>query len=238
MKYHFVPVGVLVLLLAVVYLFPPRFVTEQPRTITVSGIAQTQKANEVAQFTAGVSAVNDDKQKAVSEVNTKVTELTNALKKFGIAAKDIKTQNLNIYQNQETYYEGGTQKQRLGQWNVSNNVEFTLRDINKTNELTTLLSESGANNVFGPNFSLDTKTGNDENLMKQAIADATVKAKAMAKNSGATLGKVMSVQEASSAQNPILYDAKGMGGGGGASLSTEPGSTTVSKSVVVTFELK
>lgn len=232
-----IPLLALAVLLAIVYVFPPHFVNQPPRTITVVGSAQTQKANEVATFTAGVSAVNDDKQKAVNEVNTKVTDLIQAVKKFGVAAGDIRTQNMNIYQNQETYYEGGAQKQRMGQWNVSNSVEMTLRDVAKASEFSDLLSQSGANNVYGPNFSLDNRPTNDAKLMQEAIADATAKAKAMAKNSGMALGKVITIQEGSD-QNPVIYSAKGMGLGGGGGAPTEPGSTSVSKSVVVTFELR
>lgn len=234
-------IGAHLLLLALVlfalYLFPPKFTVQQPRTVTATGIAKTQKTNEVAQFTAGVNAVNDDKQKAVGEVDTKVKELIKAIKAFGIDSKDIKTQNLNIYQNQESYFEGGTQKQRLGQWNVSNNVEMTLRDVARANDLATLLSQSGANNVYGPNFSLDTDMGNDQTLVKQALDDAKAKAQNMAKNAGMSLGKVITVQEGTNAELPILYgNAKGMGGGGG--MPTEAGSTTVSKTMTVTYELK
>ena len=219
------------------YLVPPRLSLKYPRTVTVTGVAKQQKTNEMAQFTAGVNAVNDDKQKAVEEVNTKVTELIDAVKKFGIAPKDIKTQNLNIYQNQETVYEEGRQKQKMGQWNVGNTVEITLRDVQRADDLTMLLSESGANNVYGPNFSLDTEVADDTALVKDALKDAKSKAEAMAANSGAKLGKVLSMQEGYSG-SPILYgDLKGMGGGGG-NMETEVGSTTVSKTVTVTYELK
>lgn len=41
------------------------------QTITVLGEAETKEKNQVAIFTAGVSAVNDSKEAAVKEVNEK-----------------------------------------------------------------------------------------------------------------------------------------------------------------------
>src|SRR3990167_5658800 len=63
-------------------------------TVKVTGEAKKEVGNQIAQFSAGVSAVNDDKQKAINEVNTKVTGIIASVKKFGIAEEDIKTQNL------------------------------------------------------------------------------------------------------------------------------------------------
>lgn len=209
----------------------------QDRSVTVVGTAQSQKTNEIASFTAGVNAVNDNKEKAVAEVNEKVTALIASVKQFGIADKDIKTQNMNIYQNQETYYEDGVQKQRLGQWNVSNSVEVTLREVARAQELTDILSKSNANNVYGPNFSLDDGNNAETGLTEAALKDAREKAEVIAKASGAKLGKVVTVTEGGvSTQYPVFAMKDSAMGGGGSPV--EVGSTTVSKSITVTFELK
>ncbi len=224
------------LILGAIYFIPWTFGLRQGRTVTVTGMAQSQKTNEIARFTAGVNAVNDNKEKAVAEVGEKVTALIQSVKQFGIADKDIQTQNMNIYQTQEQYYEGGSQKQRLGQWNVSNTIEITLREVGKAQELTDLLSKSGANNVYGPNFSIDEGSNKDMGLTEEAIKDARTKAAAMAQASGAKLGKVLAVSEGGSSANYPVYSMKAEGMGG--ATPVEPGSTTVSKSVTVTFELR
>jgi uncharacterized protein YggE len=224
-------------LLAAIYFIPWQLSLRQPRSVTVTGTAKSQKNNEIATFTAGVNSVNDDKSKAVAEVNEKVTALVQSVKQFGIADKDIKTQNLNIYQTQEQYYEEGTQKQRLGQWNVGNSIEITLRDVAKAQELTDLLSKSGANNVYGPNFSLDDSQDASSELTAQAVANAREKAEGMAKASGARLGKVVTIADGGAITDSPMYamKAEGMGGGGS---PVEAGSTTVTKTVTVTFELR
>lgn len=212
------------------------FSLKPARTVTVVGEARSQKKSEVASFTAGVNAVGDDKEKAITEVNDKVAAIIASVKEFGIKSEDIKTQNLNIYQNQETYYEEGRQKQRPGQWSVSNSIEIKLRDVDRASSLADLLGKSGANNVYGPNFTLDDDPAAADALFSEAIDNAKSKADRVAKAAGKSLGKVLSITEGVSSSGPVpMYRMEG-GGGGGAGL--EPGSGTISKSVTVVFELR
>ena len=96
----------------------------------------------------------------------------------------------------------------------------------------------GATNVSGPNFQLDTSKKVTDALVADAIADAQIKAEAMAKASGTSLDKVISVTEGGSSNviNPMFAGAAGMGGGGGAPV--EPGSTNVNKTVTVVWSLR
>lgn len=212
----------------------------QVRTITVTGYSENQVANKVAHFTAGVSAVNDNRDIAIGEVNKKVTAITEAVKTFGINGDDIKTQNLSVYQGEETYYDNGQAKSRMGQWRVNNSIEITLRKIDKAGELADLLTKNGANNVYGPNFSLDNSKDNSSEQWEAAVKDAQSKAEKMAASLNVRLGKVVSVNEGAEGQSayPILYQAKGEGMGGGGAAPVQPGTTTVSKTVTVVFALE
>ncbi len=237
-----VSVLVLILLFAGTYFFPWKSINwgsltfSPPRSVTVVGTSQTQTKNQIAMFTVGVNSVKDNKVDAVNEVNQKMDDIVKAVKGFGIKEADIKTQNNSIYQMQETFYDNGVQKSRPGQWSVNNNVEIDLREVDRAAALADLLSKSGANNVNGPSFSLDTSsTGYEAALMEQAIDDARTKATAMAKKLGATLGPVLSIQEGYS-NPPQIYPMMGLGGGGGGAV-VAPGSSTVSKTVTVTFGL-
>ncbi|HNZ84634.1 MAG TPA: SIMPL domain-containing protein, partial [Candidatus Woesebacteria bacterium] len=154
-------VMILVVVLILVFLLPwgrinwGKIRWMQPETVTVTGEAKSTQKNQIATFNAGVDAVNSDKDKAISDVNSKMEAIIAAVKDFGIKEEDIKTQNLSIFQQEETYYEGGVQKSRKGQWRISNGVEIVLREVDKASKLTSLLTSTGANNVYGPNFSFD-----------------------------------------------------------------------------------
>jgi len=205
-------------------------------TVTVIGEGKSVEKNQIASYTAGVEAVNDKKETAVAEVNQKVEALIKAAKDFGIKDEDIQTQNLSVYQGEEMYYDNGVQKSRKGQWRVNNSVEITLRNIDEAGKLADMLTSSGATNVWGPNFRMDDTNKMETALFDEAMKNAKEKAEAVAKSSGRKLGKVLSVTEGGTSNvYPIMYATKDAMGGG---ASVEPGSSTVSKSVTVVFELK
>ena len=119
---------------------------------------------------------------------------------------------------------------------MSNTVEIKLRNVDQAAGLAGLLTKSGANNVYGPNFTFDDTSEQATALFDAAIQNAKEKAMKVAAGSGAKLGNVLSVTEAGASQQPVPLYARMEGGGGGVPI--EPGSGTVSKSVTVTFELK
>ncbi len=204
-------------------------------TITVVGEAKSKQKTQVSSFTAGVNGVGDDKQAVIADVNKKTQALIDAAKGFGIPADDIKTDNLSIYQSEETYYEDGRQKARPGQWRVGNSVTVKLRDVDRAAALTDALSKAGATNMYGPNFALDETSDAENALIADAMKDARAKAELMAKAAGRTLKRVTNVVEGYQPQ-PVFYRESGGGGGGGAGL--EPGSGTVTTTLTVTYELK
>jgi len=210
------------------------------KSIAVTGTSELKVSNQIASFSAGVTAYNDNKDIAIKDVNDKIASIITAVKTFGVGAEDIKTQSLSIYQNSDYVYEGDRQKYKPGQWNVSNTIDISLKDITKASDLATLLASTGATTVYGPNFSLDDKKTRDSEkaLLSEAIADARSKAEIIAKASGKKLGEVLTVSEnASYNTSPIYKMDSGMGGGGGGA-PVEPGSATIQKTVFVTFEVK
>lgn len=229
-------IGTVVLVLILAWIVPwsrinwGRITWQQAEVVTVIGEAKSQEKNQLANFSAGVISQNMDKNKAITEVNTKMDDLVKSIKEFGINAADIKTQSLSYYQEPR----GG---QNPGQWQVNNTIEIILRDINKASDLADLLAKSGANNVYGPNFTMDDTNTPEKSLYDAAIKDAKDKAESIASASGRKLGKVISVTDGGASNVYPMYAQKadlGMGGG----AVTEPGSTTVYKNLTVVFELK
>lgn len=227
-----------IVLLAGTYFIPWKFITwgkvklAPGDTVTVVGEAKTKQKNQKATFSAGVNAVSDNKETAIAEMNRKIQAIVDAAKAFGITSEDIKTQNLNVYQGEETYYEEGRQKSRPGQWRVSNTVEITLNEVDRAQGLTDLLTKSGATNIYGPNFILDDTGDAESGLLEEAIKSAREKAVKVAAVTGRKLGKMVSFVEG---YQPVpMYRTEGGGGGGG---GIEPGTGTVTKTVTVTYEL-
>ena len=205
--------------------------------VTVSGEAKSLQKNQIATFSAGADAVNDKKETAVGEVDQKVSAIIQAAKDFGIDQQDIKTQSLSVYQSEEVYYEGGVQKSRKGQWRVSNTVEITLRDVSRAADLATILTNGGATNVYGPNFQMDDTNTAEKGLYDEAMKDAKAKAEIIATSAGRKLGKVLSVNDGGTSVGqvyPMYAKTDAMGGG----TPVEGGSTSVTKTLTVSFELE
>lgn len=244
----------LVVLLGVFYFFPWKNISwgkitlAPERTVTVTGFAESKITNQIVNFSAGVSAFNDKKEVAVNEVNTKMTALISSVKSLGVAEADIKTSQLNVYQMQERVVEPqqgkmmpiiDTGKVKLGQWSANNTIEITLRNVDKASELTDALNNSGATNVYGPNFSLDTSSRAGDKLIGAAVEDSRVKASAIAAAGGAKLGQLISVNEGYSSPNVYPMMAKSLlDSSGSAPAPVEIGSTSVSKTVTVVWGLE
>jgi uncharacterized protein YggE len=231
-------IGLLIVITAALFLLPwkqiswGKIISAQREIVTVTGEAKTQQKNEMASFTAGVTVIKENKDEAVNEVNKKTKDLIDSVKDFGIPDKDIKTQNMSVYQTQDPYRSDISNK-----WSVNNSIEITLRDVTKVNDLSNLLNKSGATNIYGPNFRMDDTNNIEKTLYDSAISDAKDKASIIATASGRKLGKVVQVSEGAGGTSLYpMYAKDGIGGGGGA--VSEPGSATVMKSLVVTFELQ
>lgn len=211
-----------------------RVTTPSPRHISVTGQANQQQANELARFSASVDAINDSKEAASSQVERQITALMTSLKEFGIAEDDLKTEYFNAYQQEEMINENGRQVSRKGQWRVSNTVSITLRDLTRVEELTALLLAADTTNISGPNFSLEDPNQSAKTLADQAVNDAKEKAEAIAAAQGMKLGKIISIVE-SGASSPVYPMYREMGGGGG---GYAPGTSEVSTTYIVSFELR
>jgi uncharacterized protein YggE len=206
------------------------------KTVTVMGEAKGQTQNQIATFSAGVNVIKENKDEATKELNQRMDQLVEIVKKFGIKSEDIKTTSMSLYQNQDPYWDNGIQKYRPGNWNASSNIEITLREINRATELMSQLTSTGANNVYGPNFQADNTLEFEKGLMEEAVKNATDKATNLARVSGRQLGKIVSINELGANNSGVMYAADMGGRGGGGPM--EPGSQTVSKSLTVVFELK
>ena len=236
-----------VIIIAAVFLLPWRNVSwgsmaiNNNQVVTVNGEAKVTIKNQIADFTAGVSAINDNKEVAVNEVNTKVAALIKSVKDFGIKEGDVKTQDISVYQNQDYYTENGVQKVRKGQWSVNNSINITLRDLTKSSDLADLLTNSGATNVYGPNFRVDDTNSAEKGLYAAVMKDATEKANSIALAAGRKLGKVVMVNDGGSTSEirPMYLQAKtDVVGMGSIAAPVETGSQTISKTMTVSFQLE
>ena len=168
-------------------------------TITVSGKGDVVVKPDIATVSFGVTAENLDVAKAQTEATTKMNNIINLLKDKGVAEKDIKLTNYNIYPRYDyvqapTIYPY-TGKQVLAAYVVSQTVEVKIRDISKAGGILSGVGEFGVTDVSGLSFTVDNEEVVKDQARDLAIVDAKTQAKVLAKGLGVKLIKITSFSE-------------------------------------------
>ena len=212
----------------------------QKDTLTISATAEVDAIPDLA--TASFAVVTEGlSPEAVQEENTKkINRVIDFLKSEGIDEEDIKTQNYSLFPRYK-YDEG---EQTLTGYSLNQTVTVKMRDLDNVGKIVAGVVDSGANTVSSLSFSIEDPDELQQEARKQALEKAKDKAKELADVAGVKLGKVVTFNESSVSfppYYPLPYfaetrDAIGIGGGGAPNI--QPGSTTVSATVSVTFELK
>lgn len=207
--------------------------------ISVTGQGKVSGKPDVAKLTLGVKAEADTVQKARDQAAVSLDGIVKSLKNNGVADKDIQTQQLSIQPQYD--YNNGSQKLRGFQ--VTNILNVTLRDINKTSQVVDDAVRAGGNEttIDGLAFTID----NPEDLKKQArekaVADAKSKAETLAQVAGVSLGAAMNISENSYA--PVYYETRSAQGAIAASDSggptpIQPGELDITVEVGITWAIK
>jgi hypothetical protein len=124
--------------------------------------------------------------------------------------------------------------QPKGQYRVSNMVNVTVRDLEKTGVVLDAAVEAGANNIWGVTFSVDKPETAQAQARSKAMADAQSRAEALAELGGVTLGPVMSISEViTGGAVPLMAPVREVAAGGGGPIS--PGQVEVGYQIQVSY---
>lgn len=218
-------------------------------TIMVEGTGEATAIPDIATISYSVT----EKGTTVGEAQTKATEKMNKaldfLKTAGVEEKDTKTTSYNVYPEYEyqqpcysEYCPAYNGNPRIIGYQVSQSIEVKVRDTEKAGEILQGLGDTGVQNIYGPNFTVDDEDGARTEAREEAIAEAREKAKALAKNLGVSLGKVVSFYENSGG---YPYYGEGYGGAMDAAMTKEApapnlptGEQETSVTVTITYEIK
>lgn len=171
-----------------------------PATLTLSAEAEVQAAPDIADIGAGVVTQAADAQAALAANSTQMTRVVAALRKAGVADRDIQTSGLNL---QPQYRYEQNQAPILTGFQASNRVQVTLRDLKGSGKVIDTLVKEGANQIDGPNF----RVSNPDPLMDKARAEAVRKARARAElyaqAAGLKVKRITSISEGFEQRPPM-----------------------------------
>lgn len=213
--------------------------TQPPEhTISVTGTSRVVLSPDIADVRVGVSITKPTVKAARAAAAESMTRVITALKKLGIADKDLQTTILSL---QPIYdYSTGGNPPRLTGYMLSNSVAVTVRDLDKVGDVVDDAMTAGATSLDGVTFRVEDPAKAEEQAREQAIVQAKAKAETLAKGVGVSIDGVVSISE-TSAPIPYPYDyGRDAEFAAGKSVPTpvQPGMNEVSVTVAVTFLIK
>ncbi len=206
------------------------------RRLTVIGRGEVSAVPDIATLSIGVETEAKTPSEALSENASRMNKVMARLKEAGIADKDLQTSQLNIW---PVYAERSSSdyQQRVTGYRAGNQLNVTLRDIERIGEILDQAVADGANSVHGPTFAVADPAPLLEKAQEAAIKDAMAKAERYAAAAGVKLRKIIRIDEASSGGGPdfgVRMRAESMA----ASTPVAAGETTFSQDVTMVFAIR
>ncbi|PVM93518.1 hypothetical protein DDF62_00160 [Caulobacter radicis] len=162
-------------------------------TFNLSASGETAIAPDMATITLGVQTEGASAAAALSANGTAMNKVIAALKKAGVAERDIQTSNLNV--NPQYVYEQN-QPPRLTGYQASNQVTILARDLSKLGQTVDAAASAGANTVSGISFGLQNPQKAEDEARIKAVAALKAKSDLYARATGYKVVRLVSLNEA------------------------------------------
>jgi uncharacterized protein YggE len=201
----------------------------RPGTISVDGTGSVTTEPDTATTSFGVVTQGATAKEAMDKNSTAMAKVIDALKRAGLAAKDLQTQYVSL---NPRYDQQG--REVIG-YDASNSVAAIVRDLPQVGSVIDAGIAAGANNVSGPSLSREDRDKLYNDALEKAVADAKAKADVLARAAGAAVGAVQSVSENQQGVGPVplgFSAARAV-----ADTPIEAGTTQITASVRVIFAL-
>ena len=206
------------------------------RVLRVNGTGSVGLTPDVAYINIGVHTDMLTASEAVSANSAQTQQVINALKKFGVETKDIRTTNFSIYPNVQ--YDPQTNEKIRTTYVVDNSVYVTVHNTAKLGDLLDATVTAGANSVNSIQFDVVDKTAAVKQARDEAVKDARSQAEELASASGVSLGDIQSVDFYNNTPAPVMMGYGKGGGGAEASVPIESGQLMVTVNVSLSYEIK
>ncbi|MNO53603.1 26 kDa periplasmic immunogenic protein precursor [compost metagenome] len=211
----------------------------QKDIINVVGSGEISVKPDIAYLTIGVETQASTAKEAQSTNSAKMAKLNTLLKDtWKIDAKDIQTGQFYVQPN---YSYSEKEGQKVKGYTAYHTINVKYRDLSKIGQLLDAASNAGANRIDNVQFSTENPDQYQEQVIQKAMANADLKASAIAKAAKRQVGLVLSVTQASVETPTYMENYKMMAAtadSGSASTSVEPGEITVKTTLTVVYEMK
>lgn len=207
--------------------------------LDISATGEVTRVPDLAIISAGVQTLQPTATAAIEENATRMERIRAALKRAGIAERDIQTSQINL--NPEYRYDQNRPPVLTG-YRATNTVNVKFRDLKRTGAILDALVKEGANQLNGPNLTLDKPEEAYDEARLKAVQAGRARAELYARALGKRVVRILSVSESGAYVPPPMpmgYARDGaMAVSAVSKTEIDPGTQQVQVSVSMSFELQ
>jgi uncharacterized protein YggE len=204
--------------------------------LDVTATGDVTRVPDVAIISAGVVSRAATATGALQDSANRMDRVLAALKRAGVADRDIQTSSVNL--NPEYRYPENQSPQLVG-YTATNTVTIRFRDIRNSGKILDALVAEGANQINGPSLTIDKPEAALDEARAKAIAAGRARAELYARSLGMRVVRVVSVSESGGyAVPPPAPPMPMMAAESRAYTKIEPGEQKLQVSLAITFELR
>ena len=205
--------------------------------LDVSAEGRTTRVPDVATIRAGVVTQGADAAAALADNAARMAAVLDALKRAGVAPRDTRTANVSL---SPQYRYADNQPPVVTGYQATNSVSIRFRDIARAGAILDALVKQGANQIDGPNLSIDQPDAALDEARADAVKRARARAELYARAAGLSVSRIVSIAESGqndgSSPQPMMMTNRLMKAD--ASTTISPGETDVTITLNVRFLLK
>lgn len=164
------------------------------QTVTLSVEGKVSQAPDIVDISGGVLTTAPTAAAALSENASRMTAVVAAVRRAGVADRDIQTSGLSL---QPQYKYNNNEAPLLTGYQATNTVRLRVRKIDDAGKLIDTLVAQGANQISGPNFGVDKADAALDAARAQAVATGRYRAEIYAKAAGLHIRRLVSISEGS-----------------------------------------
>ena len=204
--------------------------------LDISASGEVTRVPDVAIISAGVATRSSTASGAIQEAADRMSRVLAALKRAGVEDRDIQTSTISL--NPEYRYDNNQPPKLVG-YSASNQLNVRFRDIRNSGKILDALVGEGANQINGPNLTIDKPEAALDEARARAAAIGRARADLYARSLGLRVVRLVAVSESSGSYPvpppmPVMERAVAMG----ADTKIVPGEQTLQVTLAMTFELQ
>lgn len=203
-------------------------------TFNLSGRGEARVAPDMATINMGVTTTAATAAGAMQANASQMNAAMAALRKAGIAAKDIQTSGLNL--SAQYAYEQN-QPPKLTGYQASNQVTVKVHDLARLGQAVDAVVAAGANQVNGISFGLNDPTAAENAARQDAVRDLKAKADLYSAATGYQVLRLVSLSEGGGYSAPPPMPMYAMAKRESADTSISPGELRIAIEVTGLYEV-